>query len=256
MPLVEAAASAGHRKAMEGNGWSGMVRSQGSSQFAHETLKIPALNQSDSGAADKSATYLRGNIRSDPALAVVQLGHSARASGITVRASPADVHGFGSAGLDPRSGTIARNSGPQLGGAYAGEELPNAAFEIGGGRGQPLGQREDVAYHRQVVAGRVLHSLDILGRPLGIARARLNRLRNLVGSGRLLHHRSGDRGSHRSHVGHGLGHRTDLLDRLARGVLDRSDLPGDLVGRLLGLVRQRLDFGSDHGKAASGVSGA
>src|SRR6266568_4757370 len=177
MPLVEAAASAGHMKAIEGNGWSGMVRSQGSSQFAHETLKIPALNQSVSGAADKSATYLRGNIR-----------------------------------LDPRSGTIARNSGPQLGGAYAGEELPNAAFEIGGGRGQPLGQREDVAYHRQAVAGRVLHSLDILGRPLGIARGRLNRLRNLVGSGRLLHHRSGDRGSHPSHVGHGLGHRTDLLD--------------------------------------------
>src|SRR6266536_5127131 len=98
-------------------------------------------------------------------------------------------------------------------GGYAGEELPNAAFEIGGGRGQPLGQLEDVAYHRQAVAGRVLHSLDILGRPLGIARGRLNRFRNLGGSGRLLHHRSGDRGSHRSHVGHGLGHRTDLLDR-------------------------------------------
>src|SRR6266567_3532939 len=93
MPLVEAAASAGHMKAIEGNGWSGMVRSQGSSQFAHETLRIPALNQSDSGAADKSATYLRGNIRSDPALSVVQLGHSARASGITVRASPADFMG-------------------------------------------------------------------------------------------------------------------------------------------------------------------
>src|SRR6266542_5086775 len=122
MPLVEAAASAGHRKAMEGNGWSGMVRSPGSRQFAHETLKIPALNQSDSGAADKSATYLRGNIRSDP-------GPIGRAT----RPFRPSIRHYGSrksrrrswvrtGGLGPAFRNH-RNSGPQLGGADAGEEL-------------------------------------------------------------------------------------------------------------------------------------
>src|SRR5439155_26436044 len=47
MPLVEAAASAGHRNAMEGNGWSAMVPPQGSSHPIRKVLKILALDQPD-----------------------------------------------------------------------------------------------------------------------------------------------------------------------------------------------------------------
>src|SRR4029077_18257493 len=68
----------------------------------------------------------------------------------------------------------------RLRGANAGEELPDAAFEIDGGRGQALGQHEDVTNHGQAVAGRVLHRPDVLRGSLGVARGRLDRFRNLV----------------------------------------------------------------------------
>ena len=61
-------------------------------------------------------------------------------------------------------------------------------------------------------------------------------------------------------------HRADQLDRLrdavhgvdrAGGVaLQRLDLLGNLFGGVLGLHRQRLDLGGDHGKTASGLAGA
>src|ERR1700694_4228603 len=60
MPLIEAAASAGHRNAMEGNGWAAMVPSQGSSQCTRKTLKILALDQPNSGRQRiKDNSYVR-----------------------------------------------------------------------------------------------------------------------------------------------------------------------------------------------------
>ena len=63
-----------------------------------------------------------------------------------------------------------------------------------------------------------------------------------------------------------LEHRPDRLDRLrnpvhridrTRGILlQRVDLLRDLLGRVLGLHRERLDLGRDHGKAAPGFARA
>src|SRR5436309_11653476 len=77
MPLVEAAASAGYRKAMEGNGWSAMVPSQGSSQSTRKTLKILALEQPDSGwQRIKEESRLRCGMSSERPIPLVQLAHS------------------------------------------------------------------------------------------------------------------------------------------------------------------------------------
>ena len=63
-----------------------------------------------------------------------------------------------------------------------------------------------------------------------------------------------------------LEHRADRFDRLrdamhgvdrARGVaLQRLDLLGDLLGGVLGLHRERLHLGGDHGETAPGLAGA
>nr|WP_275540329.1 hypothetical protein [Rhodopseudomonas palustris] len=48
----------------------------------------------------------------------------------------------------------------------------------------------------------------------------------------------------------------DGLDRAPGRSLDRRDLAGDIGGRLGGLLRQRLRFGADHRKAATGLAGS
>src|SRR6266700_3280844 len=121
MPLVEAAASAGHRNAMEGNGWSAMVPSQGSSQSTRQTLKILALDQSDSGWQwIKEKSCLRCGIRSDQAHvggAPAQFPDpprnsiSRRRKCLPPRPNERVFIGSGLAGLGPRRGTTTGNFG-------------------------------------------------------------------------------------------------------------------------------------------------
>ena len=80
--------------------------------------------------------------------------------------------------------------------------------------------------------------------------------RELGGGGILLDRGRGDGAEHRLHV---LDHADDLVhrgDQLGGVVLQLADPPGDLVGRLLGLDRQRLDLVGDHREAAAGGAGA
>ena len=80
--------------------------------------------------------------------------------------------------------------------------------------------------------------------------------REFGGGGVLLDRGRGDRAEHRLHV---LDHADDLVhrgDQLGGVVLQLADPPGDLVGRLLGLDRQRLDLVGDHREAAAGSAGA
>src|SRR5262249_27995074 len=131
MPLVEAAASAGHKNAMEGNGW-----------FAMAPMQVPA----------------RVSLRLPNSLRSIN-GFPRQGCGAAVRRDPPRLRRFGSR-LEFLS--------ERLRGANSGEEFPDPAFEIGCCRGEALGQGENVPHHGETVVRRVLHSLHVLGGALGI----------------------------------------------------------------------------------------
>jgi len=72
----------------------------------------------------------------------------------------------------------------------------------------------------------------------------------------LLSHRAIDVVEHRADQFDRLRDAMHGVDRAGSVALQRLDLLGDLFGGVLGLNRERLDLGGDHGKTAPGLAGA
>lgn len=66
----------------------------------------------------------------------------------------------------------------------------------------------------------------------------------------------GDRRADMIDLGDGIADGADRGDRVLRGPLDRGDLGGDLLGRLRGLLRERLHLAGDDREAFAGFSRA
>ena len=100
------------------------------------------------------------------------------------------------------------------------------------------------------------HAGHVRNHVLGAARRLAHAVRDLRGGSRLLLHRAGDLLGVAVDLAHGGDDRLHGVDRAVGRVLNRSDLLLDVVGRLGGLVGERLHLTGHHGEAPARLTGA
>ena len=142
-----------------------------------------------------------------------------------------------------------------LGRANLGEEAVDGVAQHAGLVVELAGVRQHVGCRGAGGGGRRRDAAD-MGVDLARAcRDLLDVVRDLARRIALLLDRGRDRDRDLAHLRNRLRNSVDRRDGVAGRLLHGRDLARDLLGRLRGLVGERLDFGGEHRKAAAAFAG-